>query len=433
VAASLAGVLTLAAVVQIARLSCFMADPSLPWCSTFPPNDFSVRHMCVAAYVHAADLSRRGVPNVYAEEHYPVYALTQLDGTPRVQSKVLHLATYLRDAFEYPPPFLLLPRAALALTNDFLAIRTGWFMIQAPIFCAFALVLAAWVRGCRGGLAGLLVPGLLSSFPFLFNFQFGQFQLAAVLLAVSGMLAFQVRRETLGGALLAGAIVTKIFPALLLIYLAVQRRGRCIVLTLAFTVAYALAGLLLLGPSPYRAFLEYHLPRVASGEAFSFFLRSDLTLAGNASVYAIPFKLQRLGVPGMSAALAASLTWLYTVLLVWATIVAARRRRHSALEPCVWLGLLTLCSLRSPDAPNVYVAASALWLLTLLAVETRGRASAVALLVVAWVCIGVQPPLSDPKATISMWMSGQIAMLLIGFWVMLRRRIGDLEPDAAIP
>jgi hypothetical protein len=120
--------------------------------------------------------------------------------------------------------------------------------------------------------------------------------------------------------------------------------------------------------------------------------------------------------------------WIYTVLLVVVTVVAARRR-HFTLEPVVWLGLLTLGSLRSPDAPNVYVGASALWLLTLLAVETRGRAGAVALLVVAWVCIGVQPPLSDPKATIALWMSGQVAMLVLGFWVMLRRGTDALEAE----
>jgi hypothetical protein len=382
--------------------------------------------MCVAAYVHAADLSRRGVPNLYAEEHYPIYSLKELEGASHVTSEVAHLAKYLRDAFEYPPPFLLLPRAALTLTNDFLAIRTGWFVLEALLFIASVLVLAAWVGGRRGALAALLLPAMLSSFPILFNFQFGQFHLAAVLLAMGGMLAFEVGRDKLGGALLAGAIVTKIFPGLLLLYLAIRRRGRPIVWTVAFAAAYTLAGLLVLGPEPYRAFLEYHLPRIASGEAFSFFLRSDLTLAGNASIYAIPFKLQRLGVPGMSALLASSLMWMYTALLVGATVVAARRRQLTS-GPVVWLALLTLGSLRSPDAPNVYVSASGLWLLTLLAVETRGRAGAVGLLVVGWVCIGVQPPLPDPKATIALWMSGQVTMLVLGFWAMLRRGTSALE------
>jgi hypothetical protein len=128
----------------------------------------------------------------------------------------------------------------------------------------------------------------------------------------------------------------------------------------------------------------------------------------------------------MSALLASSLMWMYTALLVGATVVAARRRQLTS-GPVVWLALLTLGSLRSPDAPNVYVSASGLWLLTLLAVETRGRAGAVGLLVVGWVCIGVQPPLPDPKATIALWMSGQVTMLVLGFWAMLRRGTSALE------
>jgi hypothetical protein len=417
------------AAVQVARLSCFMADPALRWGSAYPPEEFGVRHMCLSAYVHAADLTRRGVANVYAEEHYPAYGAGEAEGTLRLSSGVANLAPYIRDAFEYPPPFLLLPRAALVLTNDFLTIRTGWFMLQAALFLAFALTLASRIGGPQGMLAGLLLPGLLSSFPFMFNFQFGQFHLAAVLLAVGGMLAFQMGRNRLGGALLAGAMVTKLFPGVLLVYLALRRRSRPILWTLAFAAAYTLAGLLVLGPAPYRAFFEYHLPRVASGEAFSFFLNSDLTVATNASVYSIPFKLQRLGVPGMSAPLATALTWLYTALLVGAIVFAARRHRHSGLEPAVWLGILTLGSLRSPDAPNVYVGTSALWLLTLLAVETRGRGGAVAWFAAAWVCISVQPPLPDPKATIALWMSGQIAMLLLGFWVLLRSGTRVLDPD----
>jgi hypothetical protein len=124
-AAGLAGLLTVVAVVQVARLSCFMADPALRWGSAYPPLEFGVRHMCLSAYVYAADLTRGSVPNIYAEEHYPAYSVGEAEGMRRLSSGVANLAPYIRDAFEYPPPFLLLPRAALVLTNDFLAIRTA--------------------------------------------------------------------------------------------------------------------------------------------------------------------------------------------------------------------------------------------------------------------------------------------------------------------
>ena len=56
---------------------------------------------------------------------------------------------------------------------------------------------------------------------------------------------------------------------------------------------------------------------------------------------------------------------------------------------------------------------------------------AAALLVVAWIAIGVQPPLPDPKVTIALWMSSQIAMLALGFWAMLRRQVQAEEEGAA--
>lgn len=427
VATGFAALLMLVALVQIARISCFMADPDLRWASAYPPNEFGTRHMCIPAYVRAAELSRLGIPNVYAEEHYPAYVEPRKAKPPAPTSSVENLAPFIRDAFEYPPPFLLLPRAALALTNDFLVIRTGWFLLQFSLFVAVALALARHVGGSRGGLAGLLLAAQLSSFPVLFTFQFGQFHLAAIALAMCGMLAVSSGRDRLGGAFLAAAMVTKLFPGLLLIYLAARRRGRAVVWTLNFAAMYVLVGLLVVGSAPYRAFFEYHLPRVASGEAFAFFLNSDLTLAANASVYAIAFKLERLGVPGVTGALAQPLVWIYTVALVGTTALAARRRREAALEPAVWLALLTLGALRSPDAPNVYIGASALWLLTLVAVETRGRAGRIALFVAAWIIISVVPPPPDPRATIALWLTCPIAILAVGFWIALRRRTRDEE------
>jgi hypothetical protein len=427
VVTGLAALLVIVALVQIGRISCFMADPNLRWASAYPLNEFGTRHMCIPAYVQAAELSRRSVTNVYAEEHYPAHSELEKAKPPAPTSTVENLLPFIRDAFEYPPPFLLLPRAALALTNDFLVIRTGWFLLQLALFVAVALAVARHVGGSRGRLAAFLLAALLSSFPVLFTFQFGQFHLAAITLAVSGMLAVSSGRDRVGGALLAVALVTKVFPGLLLLYLAIRRRGRPVLWTLIFSGIYAIVGLLVLGPAPYRAFFEYHLPRVFSGEAFAFFLNSDLTIAANASVYAIAFKLERLGVPGATGALAQPLVWIYTVLLLGATALAARRRREAALEPAVWLALLTLGSLRSPDAPNVYIGASALWLLTLVAVEARGRPRRVALFVAAWVIINVIPPPPDPKATIALWLTCPAAMLAVGFWIALRRRTRDEE------
>jgi alpha-1,2-mannosyltransferase len=412
----------LLALVQITRLAAFMTDPGLRWGAAFPPVEEGVRHICMSAYVHAADLTRQGDPNIYAERHYPAFDPATV-GHARTQiSPVRNLGPFIEDAFEYPPPFLLLPRLALLLSNDFLTIRTTWFAVQSVGFMLFAAVLAAAIGGRRGLVAGLLLPALWLALPLPFNFQFGQFHLAAITLAVGGMLAFSRDRAPLGGALLGAAIVSKIFPGLLLVYLAAGRRWRPLAWTAIMGAGYSGLALLVLGPAPFVAFVRYQLPRVASGAAFSFFRRTDLTLASNWGVYGIPFKLERLGLTGLRPETTGPLlAWLFTLALLAVAVIAGRRRLPPAQQPLVWLGLLILGSLRSPLAPNVYTAAPALWLLTLIAGELSGaRALTVVGFVLGWLMMGSVPPMPTPGGTIAVWMVGQVIMLSLGFWSVLR-------------
>ena len=422
----------LLALVQITRLSAFMTDPQLRWGAAFPPVEEGVKHICMAAYVHAGDLARRGAPNVYAEEHYPAFDARTV-GHPGRSSPVHNLGPFIEDAYEYPPPFLLLPRLALLLSNDFLAIRTGWFGLQCLGFMLFAAVLAAAIGGRRGLVAGLLLPALWLALPLPFNFQFGQFHLAAIALSVAGMLAFARGRAPVGGALLAAAIVSKLFPGLLLVYLAAARRWTALAWTAAMGAAYTGLALLVFGPAPFVAFATYHLPRVASGAAFSFFRRTDLTLASNYGIYGLPFKLERLGLTGLRPEQSGPLlAWLFTLALLVVAVIAGRRRLAPAQQPLVWLGLLILGSLRSPLAPNVYTAAPAIWLLTLLAVELTGRSALVVVgFVLAWLAMGSVPPMPTPEGTIVAWMVGQLLMLILGFWVVLRGGRAELPAAQA--
>jgi hypothetical protein len=402
--------LALVGTVQVTRLACFMADPSLSWGSAFPPVPEGVRHACLSAYVHAADLQRRGEPNVYAESHYPAFHGGRLGHAPSMVSPVRNLGPWLEDPFEYPPPFLLLPRAALALTDDFLVIRAIWFALKLVLVALAALAVARALGGARGRVLLLLMSALFASLPFMFDLQFGQFHLVTIALSVLGMLALE--RQDRPAQLALG---------LLLLHLAVARRGRAVAATVLACAVWAGLALAVLGPAPFRAFVEYQLPRIASGEAFSFFMRSDLTIAANWGLYGVPIKLGRLGVPGMSTGVAAWLSWLYTVPLLMVTVWTARRARPWSPAPLLWLALLRLGSLRSPLAPNVYVGAPALWLLAGHAVEVRGRPLRVAALVVVWLLIGGLPPLGTPEATIVGWMTGQVAMLALGFWSLARR------------
>ncbi len=426
--------LALAAVGQLGRVSAFMADPSRLWGAPFPDPNLA-KHQCAAAYVHAADLSRRAEPNLYEEKFYPAFQTKEGQPPPSgVESPVAHLGASVEDPYEYPPQFLLLPRMALALTNDYLVIRTAWFVIQALALLAAAALVATWIGGREGLLAMLLVPALMASLPTLLNFQFGQFHSMTVILALLAMIAFEEKQPIAGGALLGWALVSKLFPGLLLIYLAARGRWREIGWTLGFALGFTLLALAVLGWAPYGAFLSYHLPRIASGEAFSFVDRQGVFYtARNLGIFGLIGKLGLLGLPGMTRGVASIVSWLYTAVLLALAWRAGRQERSHLAAAQLWLALLNLGALRSPLAPSAYTTVQTLWLLALLAPEIRGRIALGIGVFLAWNLIMGLPPL-PPTGELVVGLVTQLLVLGINVWVVLRRPAAPaLSAQAARP
>src|SRR5262249_2778793 len=153
------------------------------------------------------------------------------------------------------------------------------------------LALARSIGGREGLIAGLLVPVLVASIPLLVNLQWGQAHLLTFILSMGAFVAFQSRRTALGGLLLRAALVFNLFAGLLLLYLVLRRRFRDAGWTLAACAALTLLALVVLGTAPFVAFVEYQLPRIANGEAFSFFRREWFYVSRNLGVSAIVFKL----------------------------------------------------------------------------------------------------------------------------------------------
>jgi hypothetical protein len=377
--------------------------------------------MCLPAYVYAAELSRDGDANIYAQEHYP---LLQREGTPpgsAPSSTVAHLTPYISDAYEYPPPFLLLPRLVLAITNDFLLIRTLFFVLQGLALGAVLVGAAIWIGGRDGSSCGLLSVAVWASLPVMFTLQWGQVHALVVSAAIAGMLAFEERRPAVGGALLAVATVTKLFPAVLIIRLIARRQYRGAFWTIGWCAALMVLGIVVLGIQPYRAFIEYQLPRLQSGEAFAFAISDPLAIAVNESIYAIPSKVSSLAAfPCTNCSLAGSrMAMVYGVALVAVAVFAAeaggRRERVAS-----WVALLVLGSLVSPFAPNLYVTFPLLWLLILVVPRVRHSAWRIGALAILWILAGMLPPLQSIKATTAAWLVGQLGMLGISVWVALQ-------------
>lgn len=385
--AGLWALLALVLLAQTVRFSAFMADARLSWGSVVPFVPQTVRHMCLAAYVEAADLARHGRTGLYDPATYR----SAPEGSGG--SGVIGLAPYLEDAFLYPPPFLLLPRLALALSDDYRVLRTAQYALQAFAFVIVALVLAGWVGGRAGRLAGFLVPALLASTPLMFNLQYGQAQLAVVVLAVAALLLIERERVAWGGALLACATLAKVFPGVLLVLLLAGRRWRALAWTVAWSALFVGLTWLVFGAAPFVEYVQVgQAAKVAGGAAVRAFEDDFLTVVNNISAYSLVLKLRYGGVPGMTTPLAEGVSWAWSILPLGLAWWAGRRRLSAVGAVTIWLALLNLAAMRSPNAPAVYTLAGTLWLLAWLAHRAMSW-QGVAGLTACWVLFMGLPPL----------------------------------------
>ncbi len=450
--------LALAALGRSAGVGLYMADPQRPQASALWFDPFYVNHSCLSGYWKAAELSHTPGVNVYQEKPY--------EGK---QDR------FKLDEYLYPPQFLLLPRAASALlgtpADSFLPLRALWFALDATLLAGAMLALCAWIGGAAGRRAALLLPAAWLALPTLVTLQTGNFQLPAIALSVLAMLLFQRGRALAGGALLALAMV-KIFPAILCAYLLFTRRWRALGWSVAFSLLFLAAGWAVLGAQPFRDFIGYELPRIASGELWAWLELEGLegVVAINHSVPGLVFKLRLLGLPGMDHHMMANAAWVWSLALLAIAWLAARHAgagadlgsdsaangkqtsgrnanmdakvRVAAKAPAaaaqadnpasrlrqaaLWIALLGLAALRSPFTPDDYALFPALWLWCLLAASAPAGAAATAALALLWLTLAPVMPFSlaapdQLPALLALSTASQLAALALCLWFALRR------------
>ena len=414
----LASLATLVAAVQLVRLAVFMADPAHREFSNSPSSEWEVHHCCLTAYFVSAQAAGTG-SNIYDDS---LYLLPSDD--PKGPPKPRSLGAFRVDMFEYPPPFLLVPRALAHLAGDFLRYRTLWFALNVGILLAATVAVARFLEGTAGARALMLSPLIWASFPTLSLLQKGNAQGLIVALAILAMVLFERRLEPLGGALLAYATLSKIFPGLLLFYLMLQRRWRAAAWTGAWCVILSLLALVDLGPGPFTAFLD-HLPGLLGGESFPA-LRRPEALAVNFSVPGLVFKLKLIGGQELLFGVTKAVGWLYTLVIVGVTIVVARRPTRNDEKPIIWMALIVLAMLRSPFLPQGYAAFPPLWLLTLLAAARVPSARPLAFVVLTFLALNVYWPQDwkvDPRLLATFNLVPQAATFFLAV-VALRRGQG---------
>jgi alpha-1,2-mannosyltransferase len=363
VALSLIAVVVVTA--QLVRLSVYMADPTDARWSVIPWNAFAASHSCLSGY-WAAAREVDTAPNVWDD------SLSSMPGptpdAPRVPKKI---GRFLMDGYEYTPTFLLLPRALLHLTPEFLAFRALWFCLNLAVVLAAVFATSRRLAPAVGPSMLWLAPLILAPLSILVTFQFGNVQLACIAGALLGMLCLDraagSRHSTIlyatGGLLLAYMTVSKLYPGMLVLYLLLRRDWRAVAWTSAWGVGLVLIGLADIGIAAHTAFLD-HLPRLLSGESFPP-LRNPRGISANMSVPGLTLKLGLFGVPHMSFGAMRVVGWIYTAILVGVVVRLARRPAAPLVEPIVWIVILLLATLRSPVLP-VYGIFPQVWLLVIL-------------------------------------------------------------------
>jgi alpha-1,2-mannosyltransferase len=423
-----AGLVGLVADAQIARQSVFMHDPSYVSFAKSAGNQWWREHCCLTAYTEGARFAGSGDKNAYDERLY----------------RGRYLGSLKVDPFHYPPPFLLLP-GAMRLVGDFENVRALWFSIQAIFFAATLAGLAWWIGGTAGAFALLAAPAVLVLPHVPQTLQQGNVQITIIAMSVLAMLLLWSGRVRTGGALLAFATVGKMFPGLLLLYLALARRWRALLWTSACGVALALLTFAVYGPRVFTDFAGYELPRIMSGEAFP---QTDWPRAVhvNQSVYGLTVKLRALGITALDKSTGRAVATVFGLVLVALTALVAWRVRLDPSRPedrlrgaQVWLALVTLASLQGPFSGMNYGLVGTIWLVTLLAgqaADVRGYLSWLTLLSLFLVGAVVLPApagqITDAQATwvIVVALMLQVVAMGINLWAV-GRALGSREVVSA--
>ncbi|WP_225732164.1 MULTISPECIES: glycosyltransferase family 87 protein [unclassified Nocardia] len=422
-------VVILIVVVMLARVTQFILDANNVSSSLSPNDDFLVKKSHLTGYISGALVAEHDPANLYNIHRYDSAA---------ADSVLPSVVPQDRDAYLYPPPFLLLPRFLLLFSHDFATLRALYYALYVGLVLIGMLAIARWVGGKQGGVIAALTPVVWLSLPTLATLQIGNIHVLVLYVgAAAAMALFHLRRNIFGGAALAFAIVAKVSPVILLAYLVVQRRWRPAIWTAVWCGIYSLLTLAIFGWEPWKLFLsDGTWSKLASGEFHEFVLVQRANQLVNYSPFGLPYKANimgwNIGDPHGPARLITNIYTLLLLVLIVVTAVRIQRRLRAGADGsrfraellAVWLGVLTLASFRAPFGPWVYIAVGAVWLFAVYAGLMRTSKRNIAVLSVAWLIVALYTP------NVYFTLIGQFIIYIACFALSLRASKGTGAVEA---
>ena len=273
----------------------------------------------------------------------------------------------LRPAYIYPPAFALLV-APLGLLSDKIAGLTWLLIGQAALGVALAVILRWWHPPPWAVTAVLCAT--LTFYPLWVDAVQGQANLLVMLLVTVGIAGI-VQGKPRAGAALGAAAALKLTPAILLVWLLLDRRFREAAWMVAGIVAVTAAGALVRFHDTL-VFFGQVVPALASGTAYyanqslAGFLRRTLT----ANPYTQPWTVISWTWPLLAAVAVGLTSWWFwrtrgqSALLRAAAFIplmpllsAVTWPHHLViLLPLIWLSVIAIAQREWPPAPTLVLA-----------------------------------------------------------------------------
>jgi len=437
-------ILSLVAVYQLGRMSVFMLDAEKeayavnPAISIDRGKPFFANHNCLTAYAIGGYLAGHGVENIYDPRQYG-----NAETSTPIHDRIGN--TFTIDPYLYPPPFLILAKLLFATSDDFFQIRTYWFALNVLVAIAAIGAMAVWIGGRDFSVYWLSLPMVLAAPNLHATFQIGNAHFFIICLAVSGMLAFEKKKEWMGATLLGFAIVSKIFPGILLAYLLFRGQWGAVLRTGVAIAALSLVTLVLYGDRPFHAFVEFQIPRLASGDA-ELARRFPATILTNWSLLGVAYKLemQKLLMELDPAQVADAMKITFAIVLVTLTAFVGLRHARSSflsggtslnergrlIQTRTWLALIVLGQMLSPFLPWSYGSLAVVWLIALLAAPSERPILRGLLVAVAWLFFVVTVPFPiKPESTLPVTLFAFFVAVALGISVLILA--GRIQPSTS--
>ena len=248
--------------------------------------------------------------------------------------------------FTHPPnicfyyyPFTLMDVFNAKLLNNLISILLFIFSLKRLVL--FYKIEAKYL---------VLLP-IVFYFPFRSNIYFGQFYFILFFLLSESLLALENKKYTLSSLMLSLAIVTKVFPVFLILFLLITHPIKVALKVISFCTFFILISIAIQGTSIWKLYLLDVFPRTNFGEihaSFSYYFQTFFLFFKMMFVYD---ELRNpLAIYDSYSMFLISVIIVKSAILVFAVNATLRNKSHNLYNYGLWL----LCSLLLLPNCNTY-------------------------------------------------------------------------------